>query len=304
VPFYQPGLIDELTQVPYRGAVRALFSSGVPYMPIEIGDLGRHGGALKVLILPSVGAMSDSECDAVRTYVANGGGLVATGLTSLYDEDGEPRGDFGLADVFGARLAGDVPERRALADADQTTYLSGSEGLIGYGGAAVPLEVNQDRHSPLFVADEQGVETSSPGLVTGTFGRGRVAFLPADIDRRYLRHQEPAHARLLRYLVCWAADDDMPFEVTGSPPVGSYLYRQDDRLILHLQNWTGVDNGSVMTDRLYPTGPLDIRVSVPETCQGRVTFLVAGTTIVAEIAENQLRFRISRLLDHEVLVIE
>ena len=164
--------------------------------------------------------------------------------------------------------------------------------------------VDADREVPLVLTDEHGQETAIPALVTGSYGRGRVAFLPADLDRRYLRHGDPAHARLLRKLVRWAAGDVLPFEVTGGPGVGSYLYRQRDRLILHLQNWTGVDNGDEMTDRLYPAGPLQIRVSVPSTCRGRVTALVAGHSVPAERADGEVRLQISQLLDHEVLVIE
>jgi hypothetical protein len=41
-------------------------------------------------------------------YVDAGGSLLATFETSMYTERNVPRSDFGLADVFGIRKAGDV----------------------------------------------------------------------------------------------------------------------------------------------------------------------------------------------------
>ena len=48
---------------------------------------------------------------SVRKFVENGGSLIATGESSLYDEWGDPRPDFALADLFGVK--GGKPRRDA-----------------------------------------------------------------------------------------------------------------------------------------------------------------------------------------------
>jgi hypothetical protein len=63
-----------------------------------------------VLVLPNAVCLSDEQLDLIRTFVANGGGLVATADTSLSDERGNRREDFGLADLFGVRLIGHAPD--------------------------------------------------------------------------------------------------------------------------------------------------------------------------------------------------
>ncbi|PYV13906.1 MAG: hypothetical protein DMG07_13135, partial [Acidobacteria bacterium] len=62
----------------------------------------------KVLVLPNIAALSERQCAALRDYVRRGGSLVATHETSLYDEWGVRRADFGLGDLFGARWRGRV----------------------------------------------------------------------------------------------------------------------------------------------------------------------------------------------------
>src|SRR3954469_25456795 len=60
----------------------------------------------KVIVLADAAALSSAQCDAIRQYVARGGSIVATFASSLFDEFGTRRTDFGLADVFGVTFAG------------------------------------------------------------------------------------------------------------------------------------------------------------------------------------------------------
>jgi beta-galactosidase GanA len=60
-----------------------------------------HLKRFKVLIFSNVAALSDAQCAQIRQFVERGGSVVATFETSLYDETGKQRADFGLADMFG-----------------------------------------------------------------------------------------------------------------------------------------------------------------------------------------------------------
>jgi hypothetical protein len=64
------------------------------------------------LILPNIALLSDEQCAHLRTYVEQGGSLVATFETSMYTNDNQHRADFGLADVLGIHAAGPVIGRR------------------------------------------------------------------------------------------------------------------------------------------------------------------------------------------------
>jgi hypothetical protein len=326
-PFYQPGLISGITQVPYRGMVHALFQTRIPYYPLHIADVERHGADLQMLVLPNLGGMSDAECSAIRAFVKEGGSLLATGMTSLYDADGEPRMDFGLADVFGAHLQQPAPSPRFFEDANSQSYLrllmgAGGErhaildGLedidaLAYGGAAIPLTIDSDREvlasfvmMPGSAADiwPEAKVADQPALVLGRYGKGRAAFLPVDLDCRLLDDADPDNARLLGNVLRWCAGSAPSVIVEGPGYVGSYLYRQGPRRILHLFNGSGVDNGEEITDRTFAVGPL--RVSVRMTGgRGIVRALVNNRIIPSQVKDGLVVFEIKRLDDHEVLVI-
>jgi hypothetical protein len=67
-----------------------------------------HVDQFKTLILPNIAALSDAQCQQLREYVKRGGSIVATHETSLYDEWGVKRKNFGLADLFGVTFKGRV----------------------------------------------------------------------------------------------------------------------------------------------------------------------------------------------------
>ncbi|HEY3824612.1 MAG TPA: alpha-amylase family protein, partial [Bryobacteraceae bacterium] len=282
--FYGRDATAQLVQTPYRGMVRAIFPTRIPYIPIQIDDLPLYADQLSVLILPNIGGMSDANCAAIRRFVEAGGALIATGVTSLYDGDGEPRADFGLASVFGAHVQGALPDR-TIAPGTSASYLqlagngqsrhpvlSGFENtdLIAFGGALTPLRVDSDRTvlctyvPPGNLDSPQDARPDTPGLIVGSFGKGKVAFLPADLDRRGMIEPLPDHEKLIGNLLRWALGDNIPVTVDGPGYIGVYLYSQPNRLVLHLINGTGVDNGELITDKYYPVGPLKIKVKIPQ----------------------------------------
>ena len=70
-----------------------------------------HIGQFKTLILPNIAALSNEQCEQLRQFVRRGGSLVATYETSLYDEWGVRRSNFGLADLLGVSFGGRMEGR-------------------------------------------------------------------------------------------------------------------------------------------------------------------------------------------------
>jgi len=83
------------------GMYHALIEARIPFEMVHDGLLdAEHVDQFKTLILPNIAALSDEQCQQIRDYVKRGGSIVATYETSLYDQWGVRRDDFGLADLF------------------------------------------------------------------------------------------------------------------------------------------------------------------------------------------------------------
>jgi hypothetical protein len=353
-----------LAEAPYRGMTHALVRAHVPYRAIAEEQLPTAMSGLVVLILPSIGALSDAAVSAVRTFVQNGGALIATGDTSRFDAQGDPRPDYALADVFGAHMSGPPRDRlfgitstvngstrisEAWMASEQSHLRMSPEyagripgphkpdernetgarhpilvgfdktDILPYGGPLGPLTVDSGRSvlatfvpgfpfSPIDEVYMRVERTTFPGILVGTFGNGRVVFLPADVDRRFGVDPIVDHATLLMNTIRWALGPaGAAVTVTGPGVTASALHRQGNALVLHLVNLTGADNQAHEATQHFPIGPVEVSVALPPGAAGTVSLLVGGTALQPQrtTVEGQLRlqFAISRLVDHEVVVI-
>jgi hypothetical protein len=313
----------ELVEQPYRGMAQALVRARIPYLPVHVDDLERDAPGRKLLILPNLAALSDRQAEAIRRFAAGGGAILATGAASLCTEYGDLRKDFALADLFGAHVAEKFDPRRVSSA--EHSYLRIGEGarhpvlrgfeetaILPYGGALRRLRLDAGAAAPLTYIPPFPVyppetawmrteKTDIPGLVL----KGQVAYLAADIDRRFFRDNLPDHGDLLANLVRWAAGASIPLAIEGRGLVDCHLYRQPrarDRRVLHIVNLTSAGAWRAPVDELIPIGPLKVRVKAPAS-RARVRLLVAGAERAITARDGWVEFEIPSILDHEVAVI-
>jgi hypothetical protein len=281
----------------------------------------------KVLILADAAALSDAQCAALRRYVENGGSLVATFATSLYDEWGQPRKDFGLADVFGVSYSGrvDGPMQNSYLSLDRDTrsntyhpVLAGLEDAtrIINGVFRVEVKPTRDFPSPITLIPSypdlpmedvypRVPRTDTRELYLRDLGRSRIAYIPWDIDRTFWEVLSPDHGRLLRNVIAWTANERPVVEVEGRGVIDVTVWRQRESMTVHLVNLT---NPMMMKGPLretIPVGPLTVRVRVPGGLSARkVHLLTAGTTLPALQKDNALVVTVPTVDVHEVVAID
>nr|WP_246402066.1 alpha-amylase family protein [Jiangella mangrovi] len=329
------------TQLPHFGVVDALVRAGIGYVPIHVSRLESQLDGIDVLVLASVGALSDDHCAAIRRFVQAGGGLVATGESSLYDEDGVRREDFGLADVFGASakhahlgaMRHPVTSWEAAPthtylhipvrwDDEATTRHPVLDGFVRtnqlpFGGRVECVEATDAEALLTFVAPfpvvppetswQRFPATGVPCLLVRESG-GRVAYFPADVDRCFGRGFQPDHAVLLANAVRWAAHGRQPVTISGVGTIDAHLYvRGDGSHVLHLVNLSGSGTWRAPMHEYIPVGPIHVELTAgasPGGAAPRIARLaVSGGEIEVSADGDVLALDVPRIVDHEVVVI-
>lgn len=102
--FYGRDEANLLVELPTQGIMQALVRARIPYIPVNADHIDRDAKQLSLLVLPNIGAITDEQVASVKRFVEGGGGLIATGESSLYDNIGNRRSDFALGGLFGAHL--------------------------------------------------------------------------------------------------------------------------------------------------------------------------------------------------------
>ncbi len=167
-----------------RGTSVLLSRSNLPYRIVRADrDDTMPGGAL---IVNNAKYMCEDEVGRLREFVSGGGTLIATGLTSLCNIEGETRGDFGLADVFGVSYSGRKSMRISyLLDAEHGHILADDPAPLVRATTAQSLsKVAEPYFDPDGVEHYSSIHSNPPGpasefdgLTVNSYGKGTCAYL-------------------------------------------------------------------------------------------------------------------------------
>jgi hypothetical protein len=311
------------------GWYQALIEARIPFEMVHDRLLdAAHLTPLKTLILPNIAALSEAQCAQLRAFAERGGGLIATYETSLYDEWGVKRKDFGLGDLFGVTFKGgiDGPMQNSYLrlETDPTTgkrhpLLAGLEDAprIINGTRCVEVECTRPYpHPPLTLIPSypdlpmekvypRVLKTDVPQVYLREQGPGRVVYFPWDIDRTFWDVLSVDHFKLLRNAVTWATNEDAPVTVTGPGVLDITVWRQKASLTIHLVNLTNPMMMKGPVRELIPISEQKVRVRLPDGTQAkRVRLLVAEKRPRVERSGQYLSVTVPAILDHEVVAID
>jgi len=91
---------EKNSRIVFDAMVQLLTQQQIPFRYILSDRLEQLDG-VSLLILPHVLPMSDEQSAVISKFTANGGRVMATGRTSMYDEYMRQRRDYALSPVFG-----------------------------------------------------------------------------------------------------------------------------------------------------------------------------------------------------------
>ena len=311
------------------GFYQALIEARIPFEMVHDRLLdAEHIGQFKTLILPNIAALSDAQCQQLREFVTRGGSLVATFETSLYDEWGMRRENFGLSDLLGVTCDGSIegPMQNAYLrlERDPQTgahhpVLAGLEDAERIINGALRVKVRATEpfaNPPLTLIPSypdlpmeevypRVASTDIPEVYLRELGKGRVVYFPWDIDRIFWEVLCVDQGKLLSNSVEWATNEERPATVTGPGVLDVTVWRQRDSLTVHLVNLTNPMMMKGPFRELYPVGEQRVRVCLPEGIGAKRVQLLkaAGTPHVVE-EPGHITVTVPSVLDHEVVAVD
>lgn len=306
-----------------NGFYQALLEARTPFSLVDDRDLDPAViGRYKAIVLPNIAVLTDSQCASIRDYVANGGAIVATGETSLFDELGVPRKNFGLADLFGCDYAGEVDKKVVNAylsidgphpltvGLDDTPRIVAGTHLVHVTprapGQRPPLRLIRSYPDlPAEAAYPREPISDTPMAYAHAFGKGRVVYFPFNPDQTFWEHSVRDHLYLLRNAVAWATGEPQPMSVEGAGLIDVSYWRQEKSLAAHLVN---LNNPSTMKGFMHETaqlGPFVVSLELPAGAHAkRVRLLEAEQDAKVRREGGRLIVDVPTLRIHEVVAVD
>jgi hypothetical protein len=256
---------------PWQSAMlfeQTLIQAKIPFDIIfdhHLKDLSKY----RVLALPDQECLNNEQLELIRSFVQQGGGLVATEHSSLYTEWRQRRPDFGLQDL----LKVSAPPWPGRSEAEDLLKIGPVRSAVGRGRVVYLPEV------------KPAVEKPPTAPMTSVYWK-----LPVNEEE-------------LIAAVKWAAGQRLSLEVKAPPTVAAELMeqRQKGELLLHLLNYNFVRTPSVAN--------IEVSLQLPQGKKVRNVSLLSPDEETAEglpatVRDGRASFVVPRLETYDLVVIQ
>lgn len=312
-----------------RGFYHALIEARIPFEMVQDNLLNEdRTKRFDTLILPNIAVLSDAQCDYLRQFVINGGSIIATHETSLYDELGNKRSNFGLADLLGVDVKGEIegPMKNAYLNVEHNSEtgkthpvlkgLETAKRLIN-GVYRIPVDANTTFADklityvppypdlPMEEVYPRIPRTDKPELYIREVGAGRVAYFPWDIDRTFWEILNVDHGVLLANATRWAINKEPIVSVIGPGIIDVVPWIQKKSMTIHLVNLTNPMFMKGPIREIIPIGEQKVRILLPKGKRAKKVQLLRHDDIPdSTVTEEYVELTISSIGDFEVVAID
>jgi len=135
-------------------------------------------------------------------------------------------------------------------------------------------------------------------------GKGRVAYVPWDIDRSFWQYMTLDHGKLLNNTIRWVLNEEPIVTVKGAGFIETTAWRQKDSMAVHLVNMT---NPMMMKGPFRELIPVDAEVSIkiPENVKLTGVHLPMRDKDPQYILKGgRVTLTVTQIYDHEIIGLD
>ncbi|HEY2933217.1 MAG TPA: alpha-amylase family protein [Acidobacteriota bacterium] len=275
----------------------------------------------RALLIPNAAYLRDQECGQIRQFAAAGGSVMATFETSRYNEWGDPRTNFALADLFGASIAGEVigpygnsymriEERNDITRAfENTALLPGPENRI----PVAATEANKPfltvvPYYPAYPPEmvfPRAPKTDEAAAIVRHTNNSRFAYFAGDVDRTFWRSGNTDLSQLIQNAVGWLLGEARrPVVVQGEGMAEVFAWETEPGYAVHILNYNNPNMTRGYLRRFYAIGAQRVEFEIPAGKRiSSVRALRTGRRLSFRREGQRLYIEVPSVVDYEVVAI-
>ncbi len=274
-------------------------------MPYRVATKPEQISGAKTLIVNNCGYLSKEEVSSIREFVQEGGTLIATGLTSLFNLNGDSTGDLALADVFGVNYTGEITDPYNYIALENNDYISNNlpvpcvkefTATVLNRIALTDYPCNDATEYASIHSNPPGKISDFAGITINQYGKGQCIYIASSF-MRLRQHSQQLFAESLfeKYI--------NPPQVTASP-----LPACVELTVLKSSTQNSLLVGLVNYQEELPAvsinHPIDITIKLPQGfCPQNVTLSSAKQNINFAVENEVLKFTLPDLELLEIIEI-
>lgn len=314
-----------------RGYYCALLEAHIPFDVLS--DKFLETERLKqyqVLVLPNTACLTDAAISAIKGFAKNGGTVVASFESGVYDESGVKREVPGFADVFGGSYNGIRKNLKSsygqiriqgdplLADLGDTDLIPNDGDLIEFSSTAssnFPLTlippVTVGAGATISIPEYSAVSGSTdvPLVIRASFGKGTGILFCNQMDSLFYRYGFKDLGRILANAVSCGLEATNDFEVVAPDYVDVTRMVQPERWLVHLINFPlskQLNTGWRHPGRnLVPVYDIVVRIVPDEARRIRHVRLATSEGLLPHrVNGHWIEVTVPVLQDHEIVIFE
>lgn len=331
--FYRKAHLESL-----QGIHQLLVEQHIPFGIITEDQIqSQELSNYKVLVLPNAVCLQKPTVKEIELFVQKGGGLVATFMSGLMDEEGMKRD--GLATILGRRFihvaATDIKPFSSLdrfinycrVRKEQIIGRDLSDNLTWFFGGFVEavydsqckviadiLEADQSKIN-MSPYNRRGLFPGSPGwpLLALKESPGKTAYFSAEVGAELRRSGNSEIDQLITETILWAGNSTFPVTVEHCPKsvqLVAYYHASSKTFTIILTNLTtgriqkgGLSGSLAVFKYVVPVSNLVIRLDIQGRSVKKVV-CVTGQSLTTDSSRGQLTIKIPELNIYECVTVE
>ena len=287
----------------YYGAWQLLKDIGYdaePFLDYEM--TAERLAKYRLVYVPNAPCLSDAQCSMLASYVEEGGTLLATHLTSIADEFGRPRGNYGLSELFGATLKSAEP----IEIPDLYLRVLSSGKLIPQDPQVMLFEAARGAAVIAETQDRGHRRTLGPAVVTRQHGKGQAIYIGSGQEAVYEETLNESLRAYFHSLLDPILASTRTYELEFRPGLLPQFASSRDTLVLHLLANTGnIWKKLLVQEEFLPVKNVRVRLRLPQGRSAKSAALMrSGIELSWTVRDGWVELTVPQVQVYEVIRVD